>query len=611
MRETLTKALIAGLPPLLLYVGSATGYAHWFDSGELVAAASDFGVSHPPGQPAAAILLGLANLFPIGSLAFRVALICAVLGAVAIAALALAFEHTLEAGDVVRGSLRFPLALAAAWWVAGTHAWWFQAVRPEVYALQAALICIAIERLLRVSRSPDDVRPLYQAAIALGLALANHHFLAVLAIAPALWILVGLWRARGWRPIGWSAAFVAAGLTTYLYLPLRALRDPFLNLGEPSTPGRFWWVITAEAFQKSVNPKAVAPFGERLSDVVLVTGEDLHVAVLVVGLLGLYFMLRVRSARKYGLFWLSVWIVYALGRASIGFVHGNPDAVAYFMLSYASIALFAAFAAGVLLSSLAEALPSQPKLAPALASLLAVGATLQVARTAEASSLFRFFDTDVFDDGLRRNLPARAVVLAHNPQTIFRYWGGEAEEANRPDVTMVPLPLLTYPKMVDRFVENEPELKPVLRSYVLDGRLNAADLQSLATLRPVYVEMDVRVERDMMELLVPEHLYHRVMTADTTDVDEASAMRRHASLWKDLYDRLGKPHDAHTDTQLLWRHYADSLYFAAIGDTNAARRTVASGLALNPHAKELLMLQEALKKAVPGEPLDVTPFTVR
>ena len=48
---------------------------------ELVAAAADFGISHPPGQPLAAIVLGAANLVPIGALAFRVAIICALLGA--------------------------------------------------------------------------------------------------------------------------------------------------------------------------------------------------------------------------------------------------------------------------------------------------------------------------------------------------------------------------------------------------------------------------------------------------------------------------------------------------------------------------------------------------
>ncbi len=613
LRSTIRKALIAGAPPLFVYLCTATGFAHWLDSGEFVAAVADFGVSHPPGQPLAVITLGAAHLIPVGPLAFRIAILCAILGAVAVVALTFAFEQTLCAGRVVRDSVRFPVALAGAWWVAGTHAWWFQAVRPEVYALQAALLCVGFERLVRVSFSEEngDVRPLYQAALAFGLALANHHFLGALAVLPSMWLLVGVWRVFGWRPFAWSGAFVGAGLLTYLYLPLRAARDPFLNLGDPSTPGRLWWVVTAEAFQKSLAPDAVAPFGKRFADVLLVTGEDLHIVTLVVGLLGLYFMLRLKDTRKYGLFWLTLWLVYAVGRALLGFVHGNPDAIAYFMLSYASIAVFAAFAMGVLLSSLAEAAPNHPRLGPAIGVILALGATVQLARSWEASSLADFSDTDVFDDGLRRALPARSVVLAHNPQTIFRYWGGEAEEANRPDVTMVPLPLLTYPKLVDRFVRDEPELKPLLRSYVLDGELSAAELQSLAALRPVFVEMDVRVDQEMIDLIVPEQLYHRVLTADTTDTDEASAMRAHAELWDDIYQRLGTPIETHTATQLLWRHYADSLYFAAVGDTNAGLRTVAAGLALNPRARELLALRAALKDAEPGERVDIAPFTIR
>jgi hypothetical protein len=410
--------------------------------------------------------------------------------------------------------------------------------------------------------------------------------------------------------LAWSAGFTGAGLLTYIYLPLRALREPFLNLGDPSSPGRFLWVVTARAFQKSVSPGAAAPFAERFADVLLTTGEHLHVATLVVALLGAYFTLRVKSSRKYGLFWLTLWIVYAVGRAAIGFVRGNPDANAYFMLSYASLAVFAVFALGVLLSALAEALPSSPRLAPVLATVLALAASFQFVRSSEASALADFIDTDVFDDGLRRSLPPRAVVLVHNPQTIFRFWGGEAEEENRPDVTMIPLPLLTYPSLVDGLLKNAPELTPLLRSYVLDGTLSGAELQSLAALRPVYVEMDVRVTRDMMDLLVPEHLYYRVLTADTTDTDEARAMHAHATLWGDLYQRIGEPIEEYTQAQLLWRHYADSLYFGGIGDTNAALRTVSAGLALNPHARELLMMRDALKAATPGEPVDMTPFTI-
>ncbi|MGB5697750.1 MAG: DUF2723 domain-containing protein [Polyangiales bacterium] len=612
MRDRVSKALVVGIPPLLVYASTASGYAHWFDSGEFVAAAADFGISHPPGHPLSGIVLGAASWVPIGALSFRVALVCAFLAAAASVAVCSSIEQSLKVGGVIRDSAQFPLSLAGTWWVVGTPAWWFQAVRPEVYALQAFLLCVAMERLLRAatSGSEGDVRPLYQGALALGLALANHHYLAVLAILPSVWLLVGLWRTWGWRPFAWSLGFLSAGLLTYVYLPLRALQEPFLNLGDPSSWGRFYWVVTAEAFQKSVSPGEVAPFGEGLADVLIATAEDLHVAVILVALLGAYLMLRVRATRKYGLFWLAVWAVYTVGRAVLGFVRGNPDASAYFMLAYVAVAVFAVFAAGVVISALAEAMPGRPQLAPALSAILALGASFQFVRSSEASNLDEFVDTDVFDDGLRRALPPRAIIFAHNPQTIFRYWGGEAEELNRPDVTMIPLPLLTYPKLVDRFVKNEPELKPILRSYVLDGRLSNAELQSLATLRPVYVEMDVRVRREMMELLIPEELYYRVLTADTTDIDEALASRSHARLWADLYERIGYPIEQYTKTQLLWRHYADSLYFAGVGDISSARRTVEAGLALNPQARELVWLQRALNEAVPGERIDVSPFTI-
>lgn len=606
------KWLLAGGVPLFVYLGTASGYAHWLDSGEFVAAASDFGISHPPGHPLASIVLGVANLLPIGALSFRVALVCAVLGAVALVALFFSFERTLRVSGVIRESLAFPLALAATWWTAGSHAWWFQAVRPEVYALEAALLCIAIERLLCVATSgrEGDVRPLYHAALAVGLALSNHHYLALLALVPSLWLLIGVWTASGWRPFAWSTGFLGAGLLTYVFLPLRAISEPFLNLGDPRTPSRFMWVVSARAFQKSLGPERVAPFREHLADVIVAMGQDLHVGMLLLGVLGGYFMLRVRAARKYGLFWLTLWLVYTMGRALLGFVHGNPDALAYFMLAYASVGMFGAFALGVVLSAVAEAAPGRQKLAPALGAILAAASLFQFVRSYDDTSLADFADTDVFDDGLRRSLPARSVVLAHNPNTIFRFWGGEAEEQNRPDVTMVPLPLLSYPKLVDRLVSEQPDLKSLLRNYVLDGRLNSTDLQSLAALRPVFVEMDIRVADAMFDMLIPEQLYFRVLTADVTETDEGLAMQKHAELWDDLYARIGVAHDAQTEVQLLWRHYADALYFAGVGDILAARRSVGAGLALNPHAQELVLMREALKQAPPGEPIDTGPFRI-
>ncbi|MEM9730107.1 MAG: DUF2723 domain-containing protein [Myxococcota bacterium] len=610
MGRNVVKGVLAGGLPMLVYLWTASGYAHWLDSGEFVAAAAGFGISHPPGHPLASIVLGVAHLLPFGALSFRVAVLCALLGASATAALFFAIEDTLRATEAVGSRLLTPLSLGATWWVAGSQAWWFQTVRPEVYALEAFLLCLAYQRLIRLSvnQAEPDVRPLYQAALAFGLALANHHYIAIVALLPTPWLLVGVVRKTGWRPFAWASGFGAAGLLTYAFLPIRSLAEPTLNLGAPSSPARFFWTVSARAFQKSLGPERVAPFRDHLADVLGAMGEDLHLSILLVALLGGYFMLRVRQARKYGLFWLTVFAVFTVGRALLGFVSDNPDALAYFMLAYGGVAVLLAFAVGVLLSALAEAIPSRPRVAPAIAAILAVLCVGQFVRSWPAASLQSFADTDAFDDSLRRALPNGAVVLAHNPNTIFRFWGGEAEERNRPDVTLVPLPILSYPKLVEAMVDRDPELRPLLRNYLLSGALDPSELQTLAATRPVFVEMDLRVAPELYEMMVPEQLYHRVLTADMAEADEAAAMRSHEAVVEDLVGRLGSPLDSQTQVQLLWRHYTDALYFASVGDINAARRSVGAGLGLNPLAQELVAMQDALKQAAPGEPLDVTPF---
>lgn len=58
------------------------------DSGELITAAHELGVAHPPGYPLFTLVAKLAIiLFPFGSVAYRVNLLCGLFGAVAAALL--------------------------------------------------------------------------------------------------------------------------------------------------------------------------------------------------------------------------------------------------------------------------------------------------------------------------------------------------------------------------------------------------------------------------------------------------------------------------------------------------------------------------------------------
>jgi hypothetical protein len=279
------------------------------------------------------------------------------------------------------------------------------------------------------------------------------------------------------------------------------------------------------------------------------------------------------------------------------------------MPAMAALAALALVFVAVVLRTLARSARAR-LLAVTVALLVPAAGVAQLAHHSSRASLATFADTDAFDDPLLRQLPARAVVVAHGPQTVFRLWGALATERARPDVTIVPMPFLPYPGMVEALVTAAPELRSMLGGYVLEGELRQPDLQSLAATRPLLVELDPRVPPSLYETLVPHGLYHEVLADGATDGDVRLGARAAQETWARLYSLL--PHelaDLETRSQLLWRHYVEALYYAGVGARELALEAVARGLAINAEAHELVALHVALQE--PGDgPLDVRPFTV-
>ena len=86
-------------------------------------------------------------IVPLGSLAFRAALVNSLLTSFAAGCLYFAARQTLLSCSI-RPRHASLFAVATTWTTAGSMGWWFQAIRPEVYALEAALIFVVIERLV-------------------------------------------------------------------------------------------------------------------------------------------------------------------------------------------------------------------------------------------------------------------------------------------------------------------------------------------------------------------------------------------------------------------------------------------------------------------------------
>lgn len=603
-----TAALAASIVgPLVAYVITASGYAHWLDTGEFVAVASDLGISHPPGHPLAGLTLGLARLLPFGPLAFRVSILCGICLAAASGFFHRALEHTLKSLGVGLAA-RACLSTAGTWWLAFSFAAWFQAVRPEVYALQAWLIAIAIERILAYeTRWPDtDRRPLYVAALAFSLALANHHFLAFLLLPAAAPTLARVVRDRGTRPLAVMTGFGLAGLLTYAYLPIRAAREPLVNLGEPTTLSRLYWVVSAEAFQKSAGTELVrAPLGQRFADVLIHLGEDLHVWVLLMALLGAYVLLRFARSRRVAVFWLLVMVVYVAARTWLGFVRSNPDAFGYLLPAMMAVVALAVAGVGIVIGMIEGS--SRPA-AVVLSGLLAVGSGYQLMRRGADANLSQFTLTDTMADPGRRDLPNGAVLLVYNPETLFALYGGEGEERLRPDITIVPMMFLNYPGMVERLVRSEPALRRLFRGERLHGELQQPDVESLAAQRPLFVELDVRVPYALYESLAPELLYARVLAGGSTRSDVEDGRRRLQPMWARIEADMGQGADAQSTGYVLMHRFMEALLEASMGDREGARASVAAALRRNPEEQSLRMLEALLGDPEARGRVDVTPI---
>lgn len=604
---------LAFMVPLACYLATASGHGYWLDAGAFVAAASDLGIGDPPGHPLSGLLSYAATLVPLGALDFRVA----VLGSIAAAFASLFFYRallaTVETVGIRAPRVAVPLAIGGTWLLVGSAPFWLEGIRPEVYAIEAALLFRAIERLIELDRGHEHLGalPLYDASLCIGLALANHHFLALLVLPAAAPTLARVVLARGSRPLVYAGAFALLGMSTYAYLPLRAAAEPYLNLGEPKELGRFLWVLSARALEGA--PGGADGVRERFTDAMAQLGPSLGWATPFAALGGALLVLRNAMSRRPGALWILIAASFLGAHAWLGLGRSSSDGLGCLLPAFGAVAALATTLVAVLLGLLSGDQPSRPRPIATLSALaLCALAAHHAVGSGSRASLASFTDTDVLADPMRRDLPTGAVVLAHDRQTIFHYLGNEAGEHLRPDVILVPVPLLTYPGLVDSLSAAHPELRELLRGYLLHGELRQPDLQSLAAQRPLMIEMDVRVPPALYETMTPSGLYHAVLPDGATGGDEGLGRVGRAAAFGAIERGLSAVDtmDERTRSRLRWTRYTGALYYAGFGDREAALQEVRAGLALD-ETQELRALEAALVGSTSEDgPIDVLPFLV-
>jgi hypothetical protein len=241
----------ACLPGLLAFAGYWLTLAPTLqvaDAGEQIAAAHFMGISHPTGTPIYLLLMKFwESVFPIGTIAWRMNLLNALLSAVAIGILSQMILRLSLYWGASRGRGQL-LALCLSLTMAYSLTFWYESVAASSYALHFFFVILwlaLMSRVLILEKNQD----LKYVCLVTGLALANH-ILALVLLALVLWTLLSMVIRRelsAKKAFGWSL-WLLPGLCFYLYIPLRAASNPVINWGDPDSLGRFLRYISRKDY---------------------------------------------------------------------------------------------------------------------------------------------------------------------------------------------------------------------------------------------------------------------------------------------------------------------------------------------------------------------------
>ncbi len=408
---------LIGVGLLALYAAGACRTIAVGDSGELVAAVATLGIPHPSGYPLYVLLGKLWTvLLPLGSVAFRMSLFSAVAGAAACALL----YRLCRSLDLDR-----PAAVTAALLLAVSGSFWGEAVVQRVYTLNALFLVVATHLALRWRRERRAAF-LVGAFFTCGLGTANHTFMAVLAVALAVWAAAtepGLLRRP--KVLLASAGSFAVGLLPYLFLPLRSASDPRLDWGNPESVSALVAVMLRRDYWERAwlaGPGDLLPIAWDWARSLAVELAFVGLALAVVAVV----------ARRHHQMPVSLPLLAMAANLAAMAAHGSyPDLFVwhrYYIPSYVMLALLAAAGAHALLVVLPRRLGWALLLVPLAAAFVGFG----------RHDLGRYRIADDFSRRLLASLPPGAHLIASDDNVLFPLLYLQLVEGVRPDVDLVP-----------------------------------------------------------------------------------------------------------------------------------------------------------------------------
>lgn len=419
-----------------------------------------------------AMLAQLTRLLPVGTLAYRAALVANLGAAWAAAAL-------------------FELIYAQLARNAGT---------PRLTAVLSLLGAL----MLSVSRPMQEA-----ATVAGGSALAAGMALSALAIhSHAMhrandksWIKVGLLVTAAVAEQFWT------GMAALLFIVIeRALANERMNraeLRQTLLGALVAFVPVVAALTRMLRPHRTLPDLPSLGASLRSTGlalltphwdvaaywADTSLVVCALAVPGAVWCLGKASLRNPAWGFLSL-IALSFAYGTVPADESHPYVTGVHLLGLASVVLFCTTA----LQTLALLLQRSPvSYVGSTAIIIPLVFGLQIAVIADDSDIAaesrRQRGADLFTEEAVWLLPRDSVLILDSRELLYRIWAERLARALRPDLVLVSTQQLRNPADQVRLLRREPALASVIRDWIIRGRPSEYALSQLADVRPVFVQV--------------------------------------------------------------------------------------------------------------------------
>jgi tetratricopeptide (TPR) repeat protein len=312
------------------------------DGAELTTASYSLGIPHPPGYPLF-VLLGRSFInIPVGNIAYRVNTMNA---AFASAAIVLFYWICLLITNCTISSILAPLFLAFS------LNYWVTATGTEVFSLNLTFLALLwiLTLLFIKGKSRHSIPLIYLFSFLSGLGLGNHHLLVVGIAVCGTILLVEIYKGKLKINAAKILFFFILGFSVYLFLPIRAKINPFLNYGNPHSLENFISVILRKQYGSlKLSPSETLPYHNLDIKVILwyirSLISDFTIPLFLCGLFGIISLLK--KSKLIAVIFLSQFILYGIGFLLIANMRDSENTRAilerFLHLSYLPFGIFAA-----------------------------------------------------------------------------------------------------------------------------------------------------------------------------------------------------------------------------------------------------------------------------